>query len=291
MASFGEDTLLQVAPLWIDGLRGYGNLKKFRGGWRELVEAFGKENIDALHPSTVTGNAEEFLASVPKGTEAPIEFPGRVGLGTYKWNGGLGEAFNQAPFLDTAETYGYGRVEIALGKLGVKIPVCTKISRSHMSYNAALNAIKRSRDRLKVDQIFLIQIHWPVAGLTGKFIVPGAVDAFQEAIHKGWVKHWGVCNHSVGQLEHLRLMGLTPKTVQVRYSPAEREIESVLIPYCKRRGIKIMAYSPFAQGKFAEGYTPAQTLNWILAKDGVVAIPATNSLKHLQENLKAGVPR
>ena len=89
---------------------------------------------------------------------------------------------------------------------------------------------------------------------------------------------------------------------QVEYSILDREIEADLLPYCQRRRITVIAYTPIAKarilqgtaarilGEFAMKYgkTPVQVaLNWLIAKSNVVAIPKASSLVHVEENAGA----
>jgi diketogulonate reductase-like aldo/keto reductase len=91
---------------------------------------------------------------------------------------------------------------------------------------------------------------------------------------------------------------------QVRYSVIDRTIEDGLLQYCQRRGITVIAYSPLGRDfervrdcdpagvltrlATETGRTPAQiALNWCVAKEGVVAIPKSNSLAHMLENCGA----
>jgi diketogulonate reductase-like aldo/keto reductase len=265
-----------LTPAQLDYRRGIANLAKFRGGVNELPEATAGETA---------------VASSPSGAPT-IDLP-RIGIGTYRWNGALGGRIAAAPFIDTAETYGYGRVETALGRHPLPARVATKVSRSHMSANALRAATERSLSKLGLDRIWLQQIHWPVLDMSP------ARDALLELREHGKIQHWGVCNFAVSQIEPLVMAGCPPATVQVRYNLLEREIEGFLLPYCRERGIGVIGYSPLGQGwrryrrpilgRLAGelGITEAQVaLGWVMSR-GVVPIPATNDPGHLLENLAA----
>ncbi len=86
---------------------------------------------------------------------------------------------------------------------------------------------------------------------------------------------------------------------QVLYNLSRRGIEFDLLPWCRARGIPVMAYSPIEQGRIlghralvalakARGCTPAQlALAWVLKQEGVVAIPKAATLDHVRENRAA----
>ena len=85
-------------------------------------------------------------------------------------------------------------------------------------------------------------------------------------------------------------------TDQVLYNLSRRGIEHDLLPWCRARGLPVMAYSPLGQGRLLRhpalkgvagrhGVTPAQVaLAWLLQQDGVVVIPKATDLLHVREN-------
>jgi diketogulonate reductase-like aldo/keto reductase len=82
---------------------------------------------------------------------------------------------------------------------------------------------------------------------------------------------------------------------QVLYNLTRRGIEYDLLPWCRKRSIPIMAYSPIEQGLLGHralksvaarhDARPAQVaLAWVLQQDGVVAIPKAANVAHVREN-------
>ncbi len=233
----------------------------------------------------------------------------KVGLGTYGWKYGP-EIITAAikygvDLIDTAEGYGYGRVESALGKalvgLGRMPEIATKVSRNHMSYRAVYRAGERSYARLGVASHY--QVHCPNAAVPLQATLRGML-----LLHnRGLIQSFGMSNVSVDILEAaqqiLSSQGETICSVQLRYCLSDRRIESWVLPYCQRYGIRVLAYSPLGQdflalrlggnrivGKIAKacGCTEAQVaLAWLWSRAGVVPIPRTNSVRHLRENLDA----
>jgi pyridoxine 4-dehydrogenase len=157
-------------------------------------------------------------------------------------------------------------------------------------------ALEGSLKRLRVDCIDLYQFHRPDPA------VPFAesLGPFVEAQQAGKVRHLGLSNVSVAQLEEA--LGICEiVSVQNRYSASDRHSQDVL-DACTQRGIAFIPWGPLAAGSLAEDgdgalarvagahdATPGQVaLAWLLATSPVmVPIPGTSSVAHLEENLGA----
>jgi diketogulonate reductase-like aldo/keto reductase len=133
------------------------------------------------------------------------------------------------------------------------------------------------------------------------------MKAMENLVAEGKVRNVGVSNFSVKQTREaqdaLSKIGLASN--QVEYNLVERSIEEDLPQYCTKEHITIIAYSPIAQGNIPSGgrderwrtldeiarkyaKTRAQVaLNWLIAKDSVVAIPKAANLQHVRENAGA----
>ena len=83
------------------------------------------------------------------------------------------------------------------------------------------------------------------------------------------------------------------------YNLRRRGIEAGLLPWCRERGIPIMAYSPIEQGRLLRDRaldggrrtpraTPAQiALAWVLRQTDMMVIPKASSEAHVRENRAA----
>jgi len=88
-------------------------------------------------------------------------------------------------------------------------------------------------------------------------------------------------------------------TNQILYNLNRRGVEFALLPWCRTRGVVVMAYSPLDQGALIKqkslralatrlNATPAQVaLAWVLRQEGVLAIPKAGSAAHARENRAA----
>lgn len=202
--------------------------------------------------------------------------------------------------VDTAEMYGEGLSESVVGEAirgrRDEVFVVTKV----YPYNASRKQMPKSCDaslkRLGIDTIDLYLLHWP-----GDVPLAETVETFQSLQQAGKIRHWGVSNFDAPLMKSLwRIPGGDQCQVnQVLYHLEERGPEWDLLPWMRERGIGLMAYSPFDEGRllksrklntFAKkhGMTAAQAaLAWLLAQDGVIAIPKTSHAARVDENVAA----
>jgi len=94
-----------------------------------------------------------------------------------------------------------------------------------------------------VDAIDLYQIHWP----TPEADIEEGWSAFAELKEQGLVRHIGVSNFDVKQLQ--RIQQIAPvETLQPPYSVIAREVEEEILPFTELEGIGVVAYSPMGSG-------------------------------------------
>jgi pyridoxine 4-dehydrogenase len=149
--------------------------------------------------------------------------------------------------------------------------------------------------RLRLDRIDLYQLHT----VDSKVPYEDSVGALKELQDEGKIRHVGISNVSVDELEQARSI-VEVVTVQNRYNLEDRRSEDVL-DACEAAGIGFIPWFPLATGdlagtggpldRIARGHdaTPAQVaLAWLLARSPVMLpIPGTSSIEHLEENVAA----
>ncbi|HYC17758.1 MAG TPA: aldo/keto reductase, partial [Pseudolabrys sp.] len=129
------------------------------------------------------------------------------------------------------------------------------------------------------------------------------VTAFENLRSAGKIRAWGVSNFKVGDLERLFRIprGDRCATNQVPYSIADRGIERDVLPWCERRGMPVMAYSPLGGAGTSLLRDPtlariaaarncsaaAVALAWAIRSGNVIAIPESGSVAHVKENAVA----
>jgi pyridoxine 4-dehydrogenase len=149
--------------------------------------------------------------------------------------------------------------------------------------------------RLKLDRIDLYQLHSPDRQVPYE----DSVGALKELQDEGKIRHVGISNVSLDELEQARGI-VEVVTVQNRYNLSDRHSDEVL-EACEEAKIGFIPWFPLATGSLAEpggpldksakahDATPAQiALAWLLARSPVMLpIPGTSSVEHLEENVAA----
>jgi diketogulonate reductase-like aldo/keto reductase len=202
--------------------------------------------------------------------------------------------------IDTAEMYGEGRAETLVGEAirgqRDRVFVVTKVYPHHASRREMQRACTRSLRRLGIDTIDLYLLHWP-----GNVPLDETVRSFAELQRDGKIRHWGVSNFDPTLMQALWELpgGNHAQTDQVLYNLARRGIEWDLLPWLRQHRLPVMAYSPVDEGRLLRkrgllefagqhAMTPAQVaLAWLIARDGVIAIPKTAHRGRLRENVAA----
>jgi diketogulonate reductase-like aldo/keto reductase len=202
--------------------------------------------------------------------------------------------------VDTAEMYGEGGAEIIVGEAVAgrrdEIFIVSKVYPHNASARHMPGACERSLKRLNTDRIDLYLLHW-----RGSHPLVETVEAFERLREQGKIRHWGVSNFDVDDMEELEALASGRHCIanQVLYSLSERGIEWQLLRDSLRARIAVMAYCPLGQGTLVDDkallpvarkhrVTPAAiALAWLLARQGVIAIPKTSSLERMRDNAKA----
>jgi diketogulonate reductase-like aldo/keto reductase len=204
--------------------------------------------------------------------------------------------------IDTAEMYGNGRVEELVGEVIAgrrdEVFLASKVLPSNASFEGTQRACVRSLKRLRTDRLDLYMLHW-----LGEHPIRETMRAMEKLVREGLIRFIGVSNLDAEELSAAEnaLRNERMASDQVLYNLEERGIERRLLPYCGRREIAVVAYSPFGHGKFPSswsvggrvlaliaerhGRTPRQVaLNFLTRHPGVFAIPKAARPEHAIEN-------
>jgi len=207
--------------------------------------------------------------------------------------------------IDTAEMYGEGGAEEviaeAIADRRTEVFLVSKVYPHNATRLGAVEACGRSLQRLKTDYLDLYLLHW-----RGSVPLAETLEAFQSLKRAGRIRDYGLSNFDHSDIEKASTVpgGDEIATNQVLYNLMRRGIEWDLLPWCRARGIPIMAYSPIAHSPNEQrdmldhpqlkmvasrhSATPAQVaLAWLLRQDGIIAIPKASKTAHVRENCAA----
>lgn len=234
--------------------------------------------------------------SVSPATDMPM-----LGLGTWENtdSGQCADSVRQAlemgyRHIDTAQAY---RNEAAVGR-GIAaadvdredVFLATKIWISNLSYDDVHRSFEASLEKLGVDRVDLLYVHWPA-----RTYDPGpTLQAFDELYDEELIGHVGVSNFTPEHIDEARDHLDAPVFAnQVEIHPLLSQEE--LRTYAEATDVELVAYSPLARGAvlrdrtlsaIAEehGVSAAQvSLAWLRAK-GITAIPKATGAAHIRDN-------
>src|SRR5215469_8940502 len=102
--------------------------------------------------------------------------------------------------VDTAEMYASGGAEKVVGEAiegrRDEVFIVSKVMPQNASRRGTINACEKSLKRLKIEAIDLYLLHWP-----GSEPFSGTLEAFTALKQSGKIRHWGVSNFDVREME------------------------------------------------------------------------------------------
>ena len=199
--------------------------------------------------------------------------------------------------IDTAQSYGNEKY-VGDGIEASDVPreevfLATKVARGSYGYDEVIETARDSIERLGVDYVDLLYVHWP----SGGYDPQATLDAFDDLYQDDYVHQIGVSNFTPEQVtEAIEAADAPVFANQVEMHPLLQQRE--LREHCADNGVQLVAYSPLARGKVFDvppiedvaakhGVTEAQvSLAWLRQK-GVTAIPKSANEEHLRENFRS----
>jgi len=160
--------------------------------------------------------------------------------------------------IDTAQIYGNeAEVGAGIAASGVNradIFLTTKVWVDRFGHDALIASVDESLKKLRTDYVDLLLLHWPAG-----HALPEPVGALNEVVKAGKVRHIGVSNFNVAQMqEAIGLSAVPLVTNQVEYHP-----------YLDQGPVSRVAHA---------------VVRWVLQQDGLVALSKTASETRAAEN-------
>lgn len=282
---------------------------------REAISVLGAAAAAAaIGPGSAAAAARPLMTRpIPAtGEQLPV-----VGLGTWQtFDVGSGRA-ERAPLEDVLREFAalggkvvdsspmYGRSEEVVGDLAAglgirkQLFIATKVWTSGKA--AGIEQMKDSMRKLKVDVVDLMQVHNLVD-------VKAHLDTLAGWKREGRVRYIGITHYTASAHDDVaEAMRAHPVDfIQINYSVGERHAEKNLLPLAKERNVAVIANRPFVEGSllrrlsgtplpdFAKDLECASwaqlLLKFVISHPAITCtIPATSKVKHLRDNMGAGL--
>lgn len=173
---------------------------------------------------------------------------------------------NNITYFDTADCYGNGESERALGeklilnkyreKLFISTKGGVKLSSTGVSVDGTSQYLKQACDaslnRLQIDYVDLYYLHRTDPDTP----IEESVKALSELVQQGKVNYIGLSEVTADQIR--RAHHVHPITaVQIEYSPwSTQDDKNGVIETCRELGIQIVSYSPLGRAFFTDVHEP-----------------------------------
>jgi diketogulonate reductase-like aldo/keto reductase len=196
---------------------------------------------------------------------------------------------------DTPEMYGSGAAEEVVGEAIAgrrdQVFLVAKLLAENTSRGGTIEACEASLARLHTDRLDCCLLHW-----RARRPLEEAVAAFEQLQQEGKILSWGVNDVDIPDLREARKIAAKGQVVdnQLLYQMDEVTTEDAAGPCYEKRGVAVVACSPFGPGSFpgprtAGGRVLQQItashnassrqvgLQFLLRRPGVFAIPKASA--------------
>lgn len=173
-----------------------------------------------------------------------------------------------------------------------EIFLTTKVNPTHRTVDDIVTSTRRSVDRLGVDSVDLLLIHWPHPLADMKTVI----DGLNETIERDLTRFIGVSNFNRKRLKKAQRLSDAPIfTNQVLFHPWHPQRK--LLKYCQETDVVLTAYSPLANGGAIDDAVlaeigarygksgPQTAIRWSTQHQNVVTIPMSTSREHIAQNI------
>lgn len=203
--------------------------------------------------------------------------------------------FDTAAFYNTEEALGK-----AIKKSGIpreEFFVTTKVWKTYMGYEGAKKSFEESLEKLDMDYVDLLLIHWPRPDEKSdwKKLDIETWKAFEETYKEGRAKAIGVSNFLNHHMQNiLDNCEVVPMVNQIEFHPGY--IQKDVVDFDKEHGIVVEAWSPLGRervfkdellNKLAEKYgkSVAQICLAFAIQMDVVPLPKSSSVERMKQNM------
>ena len=207
-----------------------------------------------------------------------------IGIGTDQFAGGWNKHFTSPEvtkilnhgkklginFIDTAECYGNHASELLIGE-SIKNSrdhwiVQTKFGHRYNNNNmitdfnpkSVISQFEESLKSLKTDYVDVYQFH---SGTNDEFFQNELWDVLNQLVKSGKIKHLGVSivNSSILSEDYQQLKNsknYNCEIIQIVYNRLNAKVEEIVLPYCLKNNLGVIARVPLAKGHLSGKYLP-----------------------------------
>lgn len=203
--------------------------------------------------------------------------------------------FDTAAFYNTEEALGK-----AIKKSGIpreEFFITTKVWKTSMGYEGAKKSFEESLEKLDMDYVDLLLIHWPRpdAESDWKKLDIETWKAFEEIYKEGKTKAIGVSNFLNHHMQNiLDNCEVEPMVNQIEFHPGY--IQKDVVDFDKEHGIVVEAWSPLGRERVLKepllkeisekyGKSVAQVCLAFALQMDVVPLPKTSSIERMKQNM------
>tara|TARA_R110000824_G_scaffold22535_8_gene82414 strand:+ start:4360 stop:5457 length:1098 start_codon:yes stop_codon:yes gene_type:complete len=229
------------------------------------------------------------------------------GVGEYNWKDKHTRIIREGIYLganliDTAESYDDGNsekiVEKAIRGIRDKVIIATKFSPENHRKEDVVKSLEKSLKRLNTDYIDIYQLHWPNPDVN----IEETLESLARLKESGKILEIGMSNLRFNKFKEISESS-DIFSFQLEYNLFDRCAEDQILPFCKRRNISFLAYSPLDKGRIVSGKKSLELLTslakkyeaslsqialaWISRHESVITIPKSTNIEHLKSNIKA----
>ena len=172
----------------------------------------------------------------------------------------------------------------------------TKVAPESFGPGRIMPAVKASLEKLRLDQVDLLLLHYP--SIQDEYDIEDYMAQFAEVFDQNLTRRIGVSNFTIRYIDRaLELLGdRTISTNQVEIHPFMQN--KPIVEHCRQKAIPLTAYSPLARGAVGEdptlkdiaerhGATPGQIALSFLLSEGFIVIPSSSKPERIGSNFAA----
>jgi len=201
----------------------------------------------------------------------------------------------------------YGRAEQVIGELSSSLGIREKLFLATKVWTrgkqSGVESMERSLALFRTNRIDLMQVH-------NLLDVNTHLATLREWKQQGRIGYTGITHYESGALNEIEKLIRSEKFdfLQINYSLMEPDAEERVLPLAQERGVAVIANRPLGAGNLFDKVRSKPLpewasefdcrswaqffLKWIVANPAITcAIPATDKLRHLEDNVAGGIGR